>query len=151
MKLILFVRFAPMALLLVGLAGCGGGGATPSAASTGPLVIGPHGGQAHPLPGEKGYAEVVAEIPKGQTDPVVVVYFLKPDLKSPLAPLPTDARIKTGGAKVPLSPAPGASKDATGPGRMVSAPLQADPDRVSGELAATIEGQPFSTTFNIGQ
>jgi hypothetical protein len=103
------------------------------------------------LPGDHGYAEILSETLRGQGDPIMVVYFLKPDAKSALSPLPTNVRVKASDTEVTLSAAAGPAKDPAGAGRMVSGPLPADPDRVSGELIATVGGQPFQTPFNLGQ
>src|SRR5262245_19653967 len=145
------IALAPTILMGLALAGCGGGeqAARPSAAI--PLAMGPHGGPALALPGAEGFAEVISEATKPGTDPVVAVYFLKSDLRSPLTPPPADARIKTSAGEVPLSPSPGPARDPAGAGRMVSGPMPIDPDRISGELIAPLGSQPFSASFALGQ
>ena len=117
-------------------------------------VFGPHNGPAVALPGDRGYAEVLAEPNRGGQDPSVV-YFLDSDLKRVLSPLPSEVRVKLaipGGGieELVLSPAPQA-RDQAGAGRMASQPVAVDPDRVSGELTAIVQGQPFTVAFAIGQ
>ena len=144
----------PLLLLVLAL-GCGGQASTPDASTVVAKVFGPHNGPALALPGDRGYAEVLAEPNRGGRDPSVVVYFLDPDLKRVLSPLPTDVRVKLaipGGGieELPLSPAP-KPRDRAGSGRMASPPVPVDPDRLSGELSAIVEGQPFTVAFAIGQ
>lgn len=136
-------------------AGCGGGGGegggAPPGSTVASLSVGPHGAPAVALPGGAGLAEVMAEMVPSATDPVLAVYFLKPDGATPLSPLPTDARVVIDGTDHPLTAKGPAKKDAAGAGRMVTGPLPIDPDRVSGELAATINGEGVRVPFVIGQ
>ena len=151
------MRFALRTLtpLLLALSlGCGERASTPDALPVVARVFGPHNGPAVALPGDRGYAEVLAEPGRAGQDPSLVVYFLDPDLKRVLSPLPSDVRVKlnvAGGEteEMPLSHAP-KSKDKAGSGRMASPPVSVDPDRVSGELSATVEGHPFTVAFAIG-
>lgn len=148
-------RTSTSLLLLVLSLGCGERASTPDASKPVARVFGPHNGPAVALPGDRGYAEVVAEPNRGGQDPSVVVYFLDPDFKKVLSPLPSGVRVKLaipgGGTEdLPLSPAP-KPRDRAGSGRMASTPVPVDPDRVSGELSATVEGQPFTVAFEIGQ
>jgi hypothetical protein len=132
--------------------GCGGESATTNAALPVPARNGPHGGPAYALPGEAGLVEVVAETTKGATDPVVAVYFLNTAGTAPLPALPTDAKILLGGTEsFPLSAKAPARKDKLGAGRMESPPLPVDPDRIAGEVAATVGGQAVSLPFALGQ
>ncbi len=145
---------APLLFLVLAL-GCGERASTPDASTVVAKVFGPHNGPAVALPGDRGYAEVIAEPNRGGQDPSVVVYFLDSDLKRVLSPLPSDVRVKLaipGGGieELALSPSP-KPRDRAGSGRMASPPVPVDPDRVSGELTATVEGQPFTMAFAIGQ
>lgn len=149
-----FARRTSISLLLALSLGCGERASTPEVSPFVAKVFGPHNGPAVALPGDRGYAEVLAEPGRAGQDPSLVVYFLDPDLKRVLSPLPSDVRVKltiAGGEseELPLSPAP-KPRDKTGSGRMASPPVSVDPDRVSGELSATVEGQPFTVAFAIG-
>jgi hypothetical protein len=139
------------ALLSLAVLGCGGAGPSAQPSAPVPAAIGPHGGPAVALPDDRGYVEIVSEATRTGTDPVVAAYFLKPDLKTPLVPPPGDARIRTGDSEVPLSASPGPTRDPAGAGRMVSGPLPIDPDRIAGELSVTVDGQPFTAPFALGQ
>ncbi len=144
----------PLMLLVLAL-GCGERASTPDASPVVAEVFGPHNGPALALPGDRGYAEIVAEPNRGGQDPSVVVYFLGPGLKKVLSPLPSDVRVKlaipgVGIEELALSPAP-KPRDRVGSGRMASPPVSVDPDRLSGELSAIVEGQPFTVAFAIGQ
>ncbi len=150
-----FARRTSTPLLLVLSLGCGERASAPDASTVVAEVFGPHYGPALALPGDRGYAEILAEPNRGGQDPSVVVYFLDPDLKRVLSPLPSDVRVKLaipGGGieELSLSPSP-KPRDKAGSGRMASPPVSVDPDRVSGELSATVGGQPFSIAFSIGQ
>lgn len=135
--------------LLIGCGGGGDAGTHPGAAGGSRHRLGPHQGPAFELPGG-GFAEVTTETVKGATDPVVAVYFLQADGKSPLSIAPADARVVIDGKEYPLTAksSVGAKAD---PARLASAPVPIDPDRVTGELKATINGAAFETAFLIGQ
>ncbi len=135
-------------------AGCGGSGATgqPLAAA-----VGPHGGPAHALPDGMGYVEVVVESStsakaKAGELPRLVAYFLQPDLKQALAPLPTgvtaDLTLPDGTTKnVNLQPE-GKTGDPAGPGRFAAAPApEFGYDELRGDLKADLAGTPFTTSF----
>jgi hypothetical protein len=142
----------PLALALAAAPGCGGGDAAPTAAIPVPARNGPHGGPAYALPENAGLVEVVAEAVKGASDPVVAVYFLAPDGTAPLAALPTDAKIVLGGGEsFPLTAKAPARRDKLGAGRLESPPLPVDPDRIAGEVAATVGGRAVALPFALGQ
>ena len=130
--------------------GCGEENVTnQTGAADGSHRLGPHRQLAYELPGG-GLAEVATESIKGSMDPVVAVYFLQAAGKSPLSPVPSDVRVAIQGTEYSLT-AQGGSGGKTGPARLASPPLPIDPDRVAGELKATINGAAFQTAFRIGQ
>ena len=136
------IAAAPLAVV-----GCGGGSSTTvTAAGT---TAGPHGGLAIPLPDGKGFAEVVVEKdPKAKPGsksamPKIAVYFLGPDVKTPLTPAPTTVSVKsippTGeSATVSLT------LDGT---RFITPPGDFDYDELRGELTATFDGQSATVPF----
>lgn len=136
-------------------AGCGG----PGGASVDPALataVGPHGGPALPLPGGKGYAEIVVEPAQAATKSgrqvVLAVYFLRSDLKAALTPPPTEvAATVTTPAKpepTPVSLAPKPIKsDPIAAARFASAVGPYDFDELRGELSGTVDGQPFTRAF----
>jgi hypothetical protein len=136
------------------LAGCRGGDGQAAPPSPTPAV-GPHGGPAAPLPGDAGYGEVVVEsLPasKAGLDARVFVYFLKPDLKTPLAPPPSDVRVKLElpgdqSADLALSPEP-QSGDRAGAARFASKPGPYATDQPRGALTATVAGQAVTVPFS---
>ena len=146
-------RYGMPALLLLSLIlGCGRSFTTPARHTS---ANGPHGGFAVPLPNQLGYAEVVIEVgtaPRGkEPDSQVVVYFLQPDLKTALAPLPSNASVKLlfpdkEPATVSLSPQPN-PEDPAGTGRFASSPGPYLVDEPIGELTATVSGSPFRGSF----
>ena len=149
---------AALSLLALTLAGCGGGPGG-SAAANPDTKYGPHGGLAIPLPGEKGYAEVIAETvpnPKPNAEGVIAVYFLQADLKSPLTPLPTGVTlsIKLPGSEdsksLTLTPQPKA-KDPAGSARVASPVGPYALDRIEGEFSASVDGAAFTKAFVSGR
>jgi hypothetical protein len=142
----------PLLLALAAAPGCGGGDAAPTTALPVPARNGPHGGPAYALPENAGLVEVVAEAVKGVPDPVVAVYFLAPDGTAPLGTLPTDAKVVLGGSEsYPLTAKAPTRKDRLGAGRMESPPLPVDPDRIAGEVNATLGGKTVALPFALGQ
>lgn len=146
-------------LLLIG-SGCGGGGASALVVPQG-TTNGPHGGIALPIPGEKGYAEILVErdsrVSKGKQSkasalsPKIAIYFLGTDLKAPLSPLPTDVSVKTvaptgdsSTATLSLDPI---ADDATSAGRYISPSGDYGYDELSGEITANVEGQAVTLPF----
>jgi hypothetical protein len=83
-------------LLGAGLAGCGGSPTLPPMPKDAP-VVGPHQGTAFALPDGLGYAEVVNEPKADERDrkapTALVIYFLGPDAKAPLATPPTELKL----------------------------------------------------------
>jgi hypothetical protein len=79
-----------------GLVGCGGETRPP--APKGAPTVGPHQGTAFVLPNEADLAEVVNEpepTRRGKAaNTAVVVYFLKPDARTPLTPPPSQVRVR---------------------------------------------------------
>lgn len=137
------------ALLLGGLAGCGGGSSAPRVEEARP--IGPHGGPTVELT-DAARAEVVLE-PAGRggksDDQQVVAYFYGPDMTTPLESVPAGVSVEVefpGGRResVPLEPEAGprakANRFASRPGPYAVEPLQ-------GELNATVAGQAITKGF----
>lgn len=146
------IRTATTALALCAALGCGSGGNEP-AATTG--AYGPHGGPAVPLPGGKGFGEVVLEPAdsggRGKSRQIAV-YFLGPDLKSALEPLPTGAGVKLlvpgrdDLSTIALAPKP-ATRSPAGKGRFTSAPGDYQVDQVIGELEVAFGGEKSTIPF----
>ena len=126
---------------------------TPASTTLAPGGPRPHGGLVFELHGNKGFGELVVEYEKGlkrakgSVKSQVVVYFLEPDRKSPLAVLPTAVTAKLDlpeGDPVTVALKPErASKDLAGAGRFASEPGKFDYDDLRVELAITLDGQPF--------
>ena len=128
--------------LAASLAGCGG----PSPTLPPPP---PHGGTAFPLPGGKGFVEVLRQDPPDQAGRTqLVVYFIDPE-RQPLRAAPTVAsfqpRIRKAAA-IALKPTQDA--DPSKAGGLASTPFE-DPGDIAGTLSATIEGKPASVAINI--
>lgn len=122
--------------------------------------LGPHQGTLVKLPGEAGYAEVLnAEQARGRASgrqgapAQLVVYFLDPELKAPSSASASGVVVKLSIAtgqppvNVALEPAAGAA-DPLGAKRFASKPGAYHLGGVHGELAATVDGQPFSAEFD---
>ncbi len=157
-------RLIPI-LLAIWAAGCGGGEPT----LKDPAVTGPHGLPAVPIPGGLGYAEArlespsekapaghTAKLPSRNSDAVhkkgaparVAVYFLKPDGKTPLTPLPEKVQALLGlPGTLPnhyiqpydMTNEPG-SDDPAAAARFASPPFPLPNQRISGRVKAVIEG-----------
>ncbi|HEY2156041.1 MAG TPA: hypothetical protein VGH33_10460 [Isosphaeraceae bacterium] len=135
------------------IAGCSGSNAGPGAEAGGP-----HGGVFVSLPGEAGVAEILTEEEaaakgqrqRGRTPKSVVVYFLGPDKKTALSPLPTAVGVKFLGADsvpaITLGPAPD-SKDPSGAGRFASPVGDYDLSGRRAELTADLGGQKVAQEF----
>jgi hypothetical protein len=132
------------------LAGCGP--AAPGAVDK-PLRLGPRGGVAVAL-GEKGYAEIVRERTGGAnaTGPsVLAVYFLQPDLKTPLS-APSSVSL-TFAAPEDSSTRSFALQSKPHAGQKDAAPCfvteagSFDYDELSGELTATVDGESFTSKW----
>ena len=147
------IRGAVCILGLAVLAGCEGG-----AALAPQVVVGPHGGTAYRLPGERGFAELVnePEVDDARVAPTtaLVVYFLQPDGKSPLTPAPSDVSarvmIERRLTTLPLKAEPKAG-DPTGSARFATilGPYQlAD---LHGTLTATAGGETATIAFAAGR
>lgn len=145
-------RLASLACLL-GLAGCGEPAPLPGYSSE---AVGPHGGILVPLPGDKGFGEVVSKpLPKAKAraraDAVLAVYFLAPDKSAALNPAPSDAALKMkmpGGdsVDVALKPQPDA-KDPAGASLFASEPGLYAMDQMFGDLTVTVDGAPNTIPF----
>jgi hypothetical protein len=114
-----------------------------------------HGGQLFEMPGKVGWVEVASEIVpdeksrSGKT--ILYVYFLRPDARTIVTPAPTNPGITlelpSGRKSVPLSSrvrANDPNKDvgfATPPGSYQGH------ENLSGEVTATIDGQPVTVSF----
>jgi hypothetical protein len=138
------------ALLLVAAAalvpGCGGSSSAPVAERA--TVAAPHGGAISPLPGNRGYGESLIE-PGAKpgtrpTSSAIVVYFLGPDGKSPMAPTPSGVSLSYTADRMPktlnLAHRP-KTDDPAGAGRFATDPVPLTESRLEGELTATIEGE----------
>jgi hypothetical protein len=135
------------------IAGCSGSNAGPGGESGGP-----HGGVIVSLPGEAGVAEVLTEEAaaskgqrqRGRAPKAVVVYFLGPDKKTAVSPLPTGVGVKMlGGETAPaitLGHAPD-SKDPAGAGRFASPVGDYDLGGRRAELTADVGGQKVAQEF----
>jgi hypothetical protein len=140
-------------LLLMSIAGCGGGDGQTAAPTPTPSA-GPHGGPAVPLPDDQGFGEVVIEPESKRGSGLnarVAVYFFKGDLKAPLDTSPTDVRVKLElpgdePADIALAPEPKAG-EAAGAGRFVSKVGPYAFDQTRGALTATVGGQTFTKPF----
>ena len=127
------------------------------------VLKGPHLGTTLQLPGQRGYVELVNEpevTDRRRNEPTAIVaYYLQPDAKTALSPVPTDVQftIDTGGARgqrgrrgapesVPLNAEPKAD-DPSGAGRFASKTGQYSLSNMRGTLKATIDGQEVSVVF----
>ncbi len=144
-------RLSSFALLLA-LAGCGGEAAPPPGYSS--EAVGPHGGILVPLPGDKGFGEVVSKPlpkPRPKADAVLAVYFLAPDKAAALTPAPSDASLKMkmpdgDSLDVALKPQPDA-KDPVGASLFTSEPGLYAMDQMFGDLTVTVDGAPATIPF----
>lgn len=137
------------------LCGCGSGTGGGSSAAT--HSVGPHGGTAVALPGEKGYAEVVLDrsgVKPGKAGGAKIqAYFLGKDARTPLASPPTSATLsltipgKDEPVSASMSPDAAASKPAD-KGRLTTPPGDFDYDELRGELSATVDGQAATIPFS---
>jgi hypothetical protein len=139
-------------LLALSLVGCGGGGNTvnPTIAANRP---GPHGGMAFPLPADRGHVEVVVEKPanwKPGGKSSLVVYFLDATASGPITVTPSDVTVKV---QLPSKPEPetvtlAASTDKKASEvKYASVPGDYDFDTMSGDVTATLDGQPVTVPF----
>ncbi len=145
--------FILLLALALATAGCNG----PSGPSGPPVVVdGPHGGVVVPLSGNAGFAEILSKEAdadgsrrQGRPPKTVVAYFLGPDKKTALSPVPTGVGVKIvggDGATVPLSPAPD-SKDLLGAARFASSAGTLDVGGRRAELSAEIGGSRINLEF----
>jgi hypothetical protein len=108
----------------------------------------PHGGTAFPLPGGKGFVEVLRqESPDQPGLTQLVIYFLDAECK-PIRSPATAASFQPrgrGAAPVALKPTGDAEPKAGG---LASAPFR-DPGEIVGVLSATIEGAPAAVAINL--
>ncbi len=158
-------RLIPV-ILALWAAGCGGGEPT----LKDPAVTGPHGLPAVPIPGGLGYAEARLESPSeakpaghsgaktaSRTHAVshkgapaqVAVYFLEPDAKTPLAPLPEKVQALLGMPGTlanhyiqpyDLKNEP-RSDDPAAAARFASPPFPLPEQHLSGRVKAVVQGQ----------
>src|SRR5262249_30639353 len=131
--------------ILTGLV-LGGCGSNERLAAEGPL----HGGTIVALPGNRGFAEILNGMKAESRGSALVVYFVQPDMKSPLSPVPSDVRLKIQlGRKdsmVRLAPDPAAG-DPLGAVRFASPPGNYPWEARENELIATIDGQSVTVPF----
>ncbi len=152
-------------IVIASAAGCGS--AEPTLKN--PAVTGPHGLPAIPIPGGLGYAEARVEPPAEATagtksarktaagsrkgSPArIAVYFLQPDGKTPLTPLPEKVQALLGlPGTLPnhyiqpydLKSEPQADNPATS-SRFASTPFPLPDQRLSGRVKAVVGGQEVS-------
>lgn len=147
-----FLRLVLPLLLALAQAGCGGSSGGTGVPTPEGSRVGPNGGNAVPLPGSKGFVELLSEQRAGAREPILVAYFYQADLKSPLTSLPTDLAVKipeAPGGQAALKPAP-TSGEAAASARLVSDPVPIDPDHFAGTLTGTMDGSSFSIPVTIG-
>jgi hypothetical protein len=122
------------------------------------MRVGPHQGALIRLPDEKGLAELITEPNerelRGAEPTAFVVYFLRPDGKSPLDPVPSNASLVVEQARkaaqtVQLSLDP-RTDDPVGGTRFASKPGPYQLARLTGTLKANIGGQEVSAPFSGG-
>jgi hypothetical protein len=125
--------------------GCAAGG--PSSSSVAPAAQ--HGGNILPLPGGKGFAELLVERgppTKGTTVATsrLVAYFYQPDGTSALSPPPSDVKIHLGsadrGTDVKLT------SQSTTAGQFASERGQYS-DTLAGQIDLTLGGEPVQASF----
>jgi hypothetical protein len=163
-------RILPSLIMAALAAGCGG-----APRPTNPAVTGPHGIPAIPIPGGLGYGEArfesSSEATPGQrekrgkrTGPTkatdvrkgssarIVVYFLEPDGKTPLNPLPekvqavigmpgTFANKYTKAYDLTIEPR---GDDPVASARFASIPFKLPEQRITGRITAVLRGQEVS-------
>lgn len=145
-----------LAIMALGIvSGCGDGAAPPPPGT--PKALGPHNGPAVPLPGDRGYAEVMVDLgklTKGKTSKSqLVVWFLQKDAQTPLNPPPTSVTAKLnipgeGPQDVTFNPEPKAGDPASA-GRFVAGSGRFDFDELGGEITAIIDGQSVTFPFRL--
>jgi hypothetical protein len=136
------------------LAGCGGISPAPVAARAN--IPAPHGGTIIPVPDNRGYGEFLLEPPPKPggkaAGSAIVVYFLGPDGKSPMAPAPSSVSVSytvdRATKTVNLSHKPNAD-DPAGRSRFATDPLSLAENRLEGDLNATIQGDAVSLPITI--
>jgi hypothetical protein len=130
-------------LLTTILAGCG-----PTRPNLPPPP--PHGGTAFPLPGGKGFVEVLRQDASSQAGLTqLVIYFLDADCK-PLRTGATSVSFKPRGGRGAATVAllPTGNADSPNAGGLASPPFP-DPGEIVGVLSAKIESKPVSVDINI--
>jgi hypothetical protein len=106
------------------------------------------------LPQNRGFAELLngekGKSTRNSPRVTVVVYFLQPDMRTPLSSLPTNVQVKILAGRdvimVPLAAEPDAN-DAVGKARFESKPGAYRISERAGDLIATIDGQSVSIPF----
>jgi hypothetical protein len=118
-----------------------------------PVAKPAHGGTMVPLPGERGFAEIVIDAPpaqkradKAEVKQRIVAYFFEPDGTTAMSAGPSDVKLRIGtgenGRVVNLAPEP---KEA---GKYVSE-AGAYPDGFSGQLEATLGGEAVQVPVQV--
>jgi hypothetical protein len=144
----IFARAVLLAMTVVLVTSCGGGPTAPRPEEA--QAIGPHGGVTVALT-DSARAEVLLEAPKSAAKSgsvQVVAYFFGTDMRTPLAPPPTDVNVTVAfpdrEQTVALDP------EARGKGETSRFASKAGPyavEPLSGTLKATLGGQAVSQTF----
>jgi hypothetical protein len=135
------------------IGGCAGGPAIPPQ-----VMVGPHGGTAYRLPGDRGFVELVNEpavdTPRPGAKTALVVYFLQDDAKSPVTSAPTDVRadvmVERRAVKLVLKPEPKAD-DPAGSARFATALGPYHLADVRGNLTASAGGESATIAFASGR
>jgi hypothetical protein len=128
-------------ILVIG--GCGGSGDTST-----PLPAAQHGGNIMPLPGGKGFAELLVERKtsggKSPSKTRLVAYFYQPDGSTALTPAPSDVKVRLGmadkGTDVTLT-------SQTSPAGIFASEPGEFPDELRGQIELKYGGEPLKTTF----
>ena len=109
----------------------------------------PHGGTPFPLPGGKGFVEVLRQDAPDQPGLTqLVIYFLDAECK-PLPSASTTASFQPRGrGAAPVALKPVGDADPTKAGGLASAPFR-DPGEVVGVISATIDSKPVSVAISI--
>src|SRR5262245_24989375 len=109
----------------------------------------PHGGTAFPLPGGKGFVEVVRQEAPDQAGRTRIVVFFIDSGPKPLPSAPTTASLVPRGRKATaIALRPTQAADPSTSGGLASTPFD-EPGDVAGLLSATIDGKPATIPISL--